>query len=216
MGYSEYLVRIKKDTINEVRDFTYEDLLSKMKENKGDVDLLFDDSIYLPDLFKVLGGEQLYDFGKDFDLDLIKSVVKEHLFTNKDTTEAFNDYKPMILKDDAILRFINYYEEKVKRYNDLLLTEPEMYGDYAENPSKPNPLNPRDLDDILANDFIVKRIVLDFISKRRSWKNGAILNKHQDHESLTYSSLYEYSVFDLLTIHKQLDNEQYYYIFYGR
>lgn len=216
MGYSEYLVRIKKDTIDEIKNYTYDELLSLIKEKQGDVDLLFDDSIYLPDLFKVLNGKQLYDFGKDFDVDFINSVIKEPLFNREDTMEAFNDYKPRIIKDDGILQFIYYYEEKVKRYNDLLLTKPEMYGDYEENPSEPEPLNIRDLDAIMQNEFIVKRIIKDFISRKRSWNNGSVLNKHKDHESLTYSSLYEYSVFDLLNIYKESDNEQYYYIFYSR
>lgn len=216
MGYSQYLVRLEKEKVNEIKGLSYDELLDKIKNEKGEYQLLFDDGIYLPDLFQILGGKELYDFGKDFDNDIINSVVKEPLFIKESTMDDFQDYSPKILKDDGVLQFINYYEERVRNYNKLLLTKPEIYGDYEQNPTKPDPLDIRDLDAIMQNDFIVKRIILDFISKKRSWDNGAILNKHKDKESLTYSSLYEYSVFDLLNIYKEIDNDKYCYIFYGR
>ena len=209
MGYRQYISRVSKSKIDKIRDLNLNELQSSFP-------LLTDDD-YLP-IYKLLDNElgvRIYELGKYFDNDVMESMKECNLFLNDDTQDYYDDYYPIILNKNVFLKLAEHYESNVKTHFDLLLTKPDMWGDFEEIPLEPNALTIKDTDEILANSFIMKRVLGDLFQRQRLWKSGLVLDKDKTREMLNNSWLYEYAIFDMLRLHKTADFDNYYYILYG-
>ena len=222
MGYRQYILRIEKEKVNEIRHLSLQELKEKFK-GIGDV-VEYDDYspagyLSIHELFKAMGVERLFELGKYFDAETEQNITEAPLFTSKDMQDEYSDYGIALLNESAFLTIANHFESNVKNHFELLLTDKFMIDEFEEDPWEANPivdgLSFADADKILENKYVTKRIILDFISKKRKWDRDIVLNKDKEHPSLSRSLLYEYEVFDMLRLYKESDYEKYAYILYG-
>lgn len=105
MGYRNYLYKIKKKDVNEIRNMSLEELKKKYEEDDG--------YIHLPELLRE---DCIFEFGKLYWDDTIERInnTGEKLFTNEEVQEWFCDYNPYLVGKEALKEAINIYEGKIK------------------------------------------------------------------------------------------------------
>ena len=105
MGYRNYLYKIKKKEINEIKNMSLYELKKKYGEE--------DDYI---DIHKLIGDKCIFEFGKLYWDDTIERIEStgEELFKQKDVQEWFCDYRPYLVGKEALKVAIEIYENKIK------------------------------------------------------------------------------------------------------
>ena len=216
MGYRQYIVKIEKEKVDAIRHLSLEGLHEHFKE-LVEIDN-HDNSKWLSihDVLKNLNREIVVELGKYFDGETYKNIAASSLFINKEVNNRYEDYDLTILNEDAFLIIAEHFESKVKKHFDLLLTKQQSDEDFPEYLFDPTvPQSIEKVEDILKDEYIVKRIVNNFLTMRRVWKHDGVLNKDKDKEPINRSWYYEHEVFEMLRLYKTADFDKYYYIIYG-
>ena len=136
--------------------------------------------------------EQIYDTGNP-------------LFDNAEVMEYFSDYIPFIVGKDGVLKAIEIFKNKIKKYYKDMLVDGEkkiipLFG-----------LTIKD-EDIKSIDKVKKEIQ----DKIRIWEHyKSVVDINENNQNVTQSCLYEYSIFNLVFILKTTDWKKETILFYG-
>ena len=98
MGYREYFLKVRKRDVNPIRKMDYESLVDWCEEKGIHVD---DDDgekyINIHDLFRKIGAEQVFEFGKYYENGDEVTKCGKPLFKKKDVNDIFSDYNAHIV-----------------------------------------------------------------------------------------------------------------------
>lgn len=185
MGYRNYLFKIEKDKVKEIRDLTLEELRTKYAYEF--------DSNYI-DIHKIIGKGCIFEFGKLYWDDTIVRIdaTGEELFTNNEVQENFCDYDPYLVGKDALKVAIEIYENKIK----------EMYKNLNKAVEEAQTLEKK--------YEIYERHFKDY---EFWWKHCEVINLEKD--AICNSNLYEHLIFELVHLYKTIDFDKYDLVFLG-
>ncbi len=186
MGYRNYLYKIKKKNVNNIRNLTLEEIKSKYRNKDEDCYVDIDD---------LLGDyETIFEFGKLYWDNTIARIeaTGNQLFTNDEVQEYFSDYAPYLVGKNALKVAIEIYTNKIKK----------MYENLKEQVD--NAKTDKDKVDIYAAH------IYDY---DYYWKKDMVINLEK--ESICQSWLYEHLIFELVHLYKTIDFEEYDLIFLG-
>lgn len=192
MGYRNYLYKIEKKKANQIRNMTYKELKDKYK---------IDDEEYI-DIFKILNldvnKDMVFEFGKLYWEDTIPRIQNtgKKLFKSKKLNEIFEDEKPYIVGEEALIESINIYKDKIKNlYTELLEKESQ-----CKRKSEKIAILEKHIKDY---DFYWNKSLFDIV----------VLDKNEN--KICDSQLYEHLIWELVYQFKTIDFEKYDLIFLG-
>ena len=185
MGYRNYLYKIEKEKVKEIRELTLEELKSKYADE-------FDDD-YI-DIHKIIGKDCIFEFGKLYWDDTVERIngTGEELFANDEIQEQFYDYAPHLVGKEALKVAIEIYERKIK----------EMYKNLNEEVEKAETFEDK--------YELYKRHISDY---EVWWKRLKVIDLEKD--AICHSWLYEHLIFELVHLYKTIDFDEYDLIFLG-
>lgn len=217
MGYRHYFYIIPTKVVNKIKDletkrdyYEYiktERCLSKEARKSAkfalkDLEKNNDDYLGLWEL-----GKNVFEFGKLYWDDTAEQIQNTGIKLFKDKTELCEQYEESgayIVGKEAILKAIEIYHNKIKRYfKSLLMSAEELKRDdeYWNG-----------IEDVGER---CKQAVEEKLSK---WENNwdfKPYNLKENNSSIVSSWLYEYEIFELVHILKTIDFEKYNLIFLG-
>lgn len=186
MGYRNYLYKIPKKNVKELRSLTKQQMIEKYSEDEGYVSFR-----------KMLGEnntECIFEYGKLYWDDTIGRLhrIGERLFKDEDVNELFEEEDIYLLGEKALEETINIYKEKIiKMYDELLnndeLTDEEIIGKYENH----------------LEDY------------KLWWTRLNAINLNKEEECICDSWLYEHQIFELVRLYKTIDFENYDLLFLG-
>lgn len=198
MGYRNYFYKVNKADVDEIKDLSLEDLKEKYgdKENDGYVDF-----------HEIINQKCVFEFGKLYFEDTSEQIYNTGtpLFNNEEVMKFFSDYEPFIVGKKGLLKAIEIYKEKIKKYyKDILIDGEEriipIFGFTVKD------------EEIKSIDKVKKEIQC----KIRMWEHSkGIVDIDENNKNVTQSWLYEYSIFNLVFILKTIDWEKETILFYG-
>ena len=191
MGYRNYLYKIEKKKANQIRNMTYKELKDKYEY----------DGEYV-DIFKVLNldinKDMVFEFGKLYWEDTVPRIQKtgKKLFKSKKLNEIFEDERPYIVGEEALIESINIYKDKIKNlYIELLEKESQ-----CKRKSEKIAILEKHIKDY---DFYWNKSLFDIV----------VLDKNENR--ICDSQLYEHLIWELVYQFKTIDFEKYDLIFLG-
>lgn len=201
MGYRHYFAKAPLVAVNNVRDFSVEQL----KEYARGIGAYDSDNEYvefLDDTF--LWQERIYELGKLYWDDTADRIYKtgNPLFSNAETQDLFSDYLPYVVGEEGVVEAIKIYSEKTLKWYKDLLEDGKTY-------EVPFGLTIRD-------EGVERRTkIASFINDRiRQWERG-VVNIKTEYDAVTGSWDYEYAVFQLSHLLHTIDWDKYTVLFYG-
>ena len=197
MGYRHYFYKVNKEDVKTVKELS----LDELKEKYGNKEYGY------VDLYDLINQEQIFEFGKLYFEDTAEQIYDtgNPLFDNAEVMEYFSDYVPFIVGKDGVLKAIEIYKNKIKKYyKDMLVDEKEkvisIFG-----------LTIKD-EDIKSIDKVKKEVQ----DKIRIWEHyKSVVDIDENNKNVTKSCLYEYSIFNLVFILKTFNWEKETILFYG-
>ena len=185
MGYRNYLFKIEKDKVKEIRNLTLEELKNKYQSESDD------DYISIHNL---IGKDCIFEFGKLYWDDTIERInaTGEKLFTNNEVQEYFCEYDSHLVGKDALKVAIEIYKNKIKEMYRELNKEVEKAKTFEDKYE----LYKRHIKNYECEWFACEPIQLD--------KNGVCC-----------SWLYEHLIFELVHLYKTIDFDRYVLVFLG-
>ena len=207
MGYRHYFYKVSKKDVEEIRNLTYPELLEYCKKNSrgyeeedyGDDEL----EIYI-DIHKMVPQVTVFEFGKYYENAEAIQKHSEKLFTDESVMERFEDYEPHISGEKALECAIEWQIGKIRsHFESLLWTDEEMK---------------KKVDDFEHYDERSQfdRLLNDARRKAREWGDKRLLPFSLDRDRPMIGSwLYEYTIFELVKLHREMDWEKDCLLFYG-
>ena len=191
MGYRNYLYKIEKKKANQIRNMTYKELKDKYEY----------DGEYI-DIFKILNldinKDIVFEFGKLYWEDTVPRIQNtgKKLFKSKKLNEIFEDERPYIVGEEALIESINIYKDKIKNlYAELLEKESQ-----CKRKSEKIAILEKHIKDY---DFYWNKSLFDIV----------VLDKNEN--KICDSQLYEHLIWELVYQFKTIDFEKYDLIFLG-
>lgn len=201
MGYRHYFAKAPLVAVNNVRDFSVEQL-KEYARGIGTYDSDEDYVEFLDDTF--LGKEQIYELGKLYWDDTADRIYKtgKPLFSNAETQDLFSDYEPYVVGEKGIIEAIKIYSEKTLKFYKDLLEDGKTY----EIP----------FGFTIRDDGVECRTkIKGFIDERiRQWEHN-VVNIRTECDTVTWSWDYEYAVFQLSHLLHTINWDKYTVLFYG-
>lgn len=198
MGYRHYFYKVSKEEVERVKDLS----LDKIKEEP-----FYKENGYIS-LRNFINHQEVFEFGKLYYEDTDEQIYStgRPLFNNDEVMEYFSENAPFIVGKEGLLKTIEIYKEKIKKYyKDMLIDGEErivhIFGFTVKD------------EDIKSIDKVKKEIE----SKIRMWEySKGVIDINEDNLCVTRSWLYEYEIFNLIFILKTIDWEKDTLLFYGR
>lgn len=197
MGYRHYFYKVNKEDVKAVKELS----LDELKEKYGDKE---DGYVDIQD---IANQKEIFEFGKLYCEDTAEQIYNtgNPLFDNAEVMEYFSDYIPFIVGKDGVLKAIEIFKNKIKKYYKDMLVDGEkkiipVFG-----------LTIKD-EDIKSIDKVKKEIQ----DKIRIWEHyKSVVDINENNLNVTQSCLYEYSIFNLVFILKTTDWKKETILFYG-
>lgn len=186
MGYRNYLYKIPKKNVKELRSLTKEQIIEKYSEDEG-----------YASFHKMLeenNAECIFSYGKLYWDDTIGRLHRtgERLFKDKDVNELFEEEDIYLLGEKALEETINIYKEKIIK----------MYDELLNN-------------DKLNDEEIIEKYEEHLKDYKIWWTRLNALNLNKEEECICDSWLYEHQIFELVRLYKTIDFKNYDLLFLG-
>lgn len=197
MGYRYYFYKVNKEDVKTIKELSLDELKEKYSDKEeGYVDM-----------HNIINQKEIFEFGKLYYEDTAEQIYDtgNPLFDNAEVMEYFSDYVPFIVGKDGVLKAIEIYKNKIKKYYKDMLVDGEkktmpLFG-----------LTIKD-EDIKSIDKVKKEIQ----DKIRIWEHyKSVVDIDENNKNVTKSCLYEYSIFNLVFILKTINWEKETILFYG-
>lgn len=207
MGYRHYFYRANKEDVERVRDLTYKQLIRLCKKRgcgyerdeweNGEVEEHIN-------VHKFLSQVEVFGFGKYYENAEEIQKKSEPLFLKKGTAKYFADYDIYVCGKEALECAINWQVEKIKSYFETLLwSDSELAAKQEAGEVDPGLTQ-------------VGRLRAHVLHKKHEWDTNRLLPFSLDRErDMIQSWLYEYTIFALVKLHREMDWEQDCLLFYG-
>lgn len=187
MGYRNYLYKIPKKNVKELRSLTKKQMIDKYA--------IEEDYVYFGKMLEENNAKCIFEYGKLYWDDTIERLHKtgERLFKDENVNELFEEEDIYLLGEKALEESINIYKEKIiKMYNNLL--------DDNDN------INDKDLIDKYEEHLKDYKLW---------WTRLNALNLCKNNDCICSSWLYEHQIFELVRLYKTIDFENYDLLFLG-
>lgn len=186
MGYRNYLYKIPKKNVKELRSLTKQQMIDKYAEDEG-----------YTSFHKILcenNAKCIFEYGKLYWDDTIERLHKtgERLFKDEDVNELFEEEDIYLLGEKAIEETINIYKEKIIKMYDLLFENNDM-----------------------SEKEIIEKYEEHLRDYKLWWNRLNAINLDKDKECICDSWLYEHQIFELVRLYKTIDFEKYNLLFLG-
>ena len=197
MGYRYYFYKVNKEDVKTIKELSLDELKEKYSDKEeGYVDI-----------HNIINQKEIFEFGKLYYEDTAEQIYDtgNQLFDNAEVMEYFSDYIPFIVGKDGVLKAIEIFKNKIKKYYKDMLVDGEkkiipLFG-----------LTIKD-EDIKSIDKVKKEIQ----DKIRIWEHyKSVVDIDENNKNVTKSCLYEYSIFNLVFILKTINWEKETILFYG-
>lgn len=205
MGYRARLFQVSKQTYNEIKSLSKDELSRLYNINKND-------SFYPPDISE----KTLYELG-DFDISYFSFY--KNFFEKDCINSSIDDFDFKIVDKEFLAQIINTYKSRVSNYYNSML-----------NPFLGN----SEFEDSIKTIYGEKEISYDFdehklTSKQKSkiltminylkslrmeWTGGLIYDLSST-EKVTESWKFEYSIFEIIRIYKTFDWDKKVMVYFG-
>jgi len=207
MGYRHYFYRASRADVEKVRNLTYKELVNYCKKNdcgyerdeweNGEVDEYID-------IHKFLSQTEVFGFGKYYENAMAVQKRGEPFFTKKSTAQHFADYDIYVCGKEALECAINWQVEKIKsHFETLLWSDSELVAKREAG----------EVDSWLTQ---TERLRAHVLQKKNEWDTNRLLPFSLDREQdMIQSWLYEYTIFALVKLHREMDWEKDCLLFYG-
>lgn len=202
MGYRHYMYIVPKELINDIKNFTYDELTEYARKMNAVED--WDDEAWV-NIHDLLGRTEFHEFGKYYENANNIYNLGKPLFENKDTQEHFEDYEPYVIGIDAVLCAIEDYRQKIiKWYKELLMPQKEYEEVHPFYGLKKQ-----------TQDERIKNHITNQLGEWENRFNFLPINTDMDSNKIVRSWLYEYEIFELVHQMKIMDWEKNTLVFYG-
>lgn len=186
MGYRNYLYKIPKKNVKELRNLTKQQMIEKYAEDEG-----------YASFHKMLEENNtkcIFEYGKLYWDDTIGRLHRtgERLFKDEDVNELFEEENIYLLGEKAIEETINIYKEKIIKMYDELLNNDE-----------------------LNDKEIIEKYEEHLKNYKLWWARLNALNLNKEEECICDGWLYEHRIFELVRLYKTIDFEEYDLLFMG-
>ncbi len=201
MGYRNYFKTIKKSTLSEIENLSYKELTDWVI--KTDRTYCTKSCKYIDyDIF-FNNGRDIFEFGKLYWGDVAEQIklTGRKMFLNEETNVYFYDSDFYVVGKEGVLKAIEIYTNIIKLYYEDLLK------DYVE---KELPFDSEIGRYNITSDEKIKKHIAGKL-RWLEYKTNLTDNKY----CFTDSYLYEDSIFNLVSILKNIDWENETVVFYG-
>jgi hypothetical protein len=207
MGHRYFFYRVSLADIAEVRDLSYKELVEYCKNKQrgyertewssGEVE----ESVSLRELVPQV---EVFGFGKYYEHAEEIEKMSAPMFSNKDTMQYFADYSSYVCDVKVLESAIEWQTNKIKSYYEgLMLSDQELVAQ-------------READVLHDDRTALERLQNEIRHKLREWNDKRMLPFSLDKERPMISSwLYEYTIFELVKLHREMDWEKDCLLFYG-
>lgn len=211
MGYRHYFYKVSRADVEEIQNLTYKQLVKYCQQNGrgyyredyGDGDGDIDESF---DIHKIIPQTEFFGFGKYYENALEVQKKGQPLFLKKRTAKYFEDYEPYVCGVEALECAINWQVDIIKKnYDELLWTDEELEKQREDE----------------NGDFCDERTQLERLQwhirrKKNEWDANRLLPFSLDRDrDFIQSWMYEYTIFALVKLHREMDWEKDCLLFYG-
>ena len=211
MGYRHYFLRASKKDVEEIQHLSYQELVDFCKKNdRGYEAEDYGDGLEVClNIHKILPQVEVFEFGKYYENAEEIHKNSEKLFKNEETMEYFEDYEPHISGEKAVECAIEWQINKIREnFAHLLLTDEEIKkkkddGTFCD-------------DGLFCDDRPHEiRLLTAIQRKAREWDKRLLPFSLDREKPMISSWLYEYTVFELVKLHREMDWENDCLLFYG-
>ena len=187
MGYRNYLYKIPKKNVKQLRSLTRQQIIDKYSEDEG-----------YASFHKMIGennAECIFGYGKLYWDDTIERIhnTGEKLFLNEQIDDLFLDEDLYLVGKKALKESIDIYKDKIVK----------MYEHLLDNN---NNMSDKDLIDKYEGHLRDYKLW---------WTRLNALNLNENDDCICDSWLYEYQIFELVRLYKTIDFEEYDLLFMG-
>lgn len=196
MGYRHYFYKVNRSDVEKIKNLS----INELKKEYGDTDGYVD-------IHELIPQKKIHEFGKLYYDDTAIQLYEtgKPLFNNEDVMECFDNYVPFVVGEEGLLKAIEIYRDKIKRYYKNLLVDGEekivpVFGFKIKDK------------DIKSIDKVKEHLQY----KISVWEHSeGIIDINKSNENVTHSWEYEYSIFNLIFLLKTIDWEKETILFYG-
>lgn len=202
MGYRHYFYLVDKKDVEKVKDKTCDELVGLTIEYGMEVG---EDRYFYFNDEKFMNKKEIFEFGKLYWDDTADRIYSKGtpLFEKEETRERFDDYRPYVMGQDAMLEAINIYKEKIiKYYKGLLKDGDTKKFEYFYD------ITPEDIKDMA----VIARHIEDELWW---WERMGAINVDLEDEAISDSWLFEHQIFELVRLYKSIDWKNKCLLFYG-
>lgn len=186
MGYRNYLYKIPKKNVKELRSLTKQQMIDKYSEEENHV--------YFGKMLEENNANCIFEYGKLYWDDTIGRLHRtgERLFKDEDVNKLFEEEDIYLLGEKALEETIKIYKEKIVK----------MYDELLNN-------------DKLSNEEIIEKYEDHLKDYKLWWTRLNALNLNKEEECICGGWLYEHQIFELVRLYKTIDFEKYDLLFLG-
>jgi hypothetical protein len=225
MGYRTYIGFLPTEEYNKIKSMTLKELFEYKGEEYNEEDIYENGHVGVYDL-----GTELYEFGKYTDFTPPETSVKE--FFEKECVKEYyaSDNDLHIVTKEFLAYIIEYYSQKVKKYQEDML-EP-FYPSIRTEKWNPEPCeflksvsteynHPKDKHKLDFSKITEEQqsALFEIIKHMKDMHFEWALNRRpynlEKGVSVTNSCKYEYAIFDLVRLYKSFDWDNNIVFYYG-
>lgn len=196
MGYRHYFYKVNRSDVEKIKNLS----INELKKEYGDTDGYVD-------IHELIPQKKIHEFGKLYYDDTAIQLYEtgKPLFNNEDVMECFDDYVPFVVGEEGLLKAIEIYRDKIKRYYKSLLVD----GEERIIPVFGYKIKDKDIKSIdKIKEYLQRKICI--------WEHSeGIIDINKSNENVTHSYEYEYLIFNLIFLLKTIDWEKETILFYG-
>lgn len=208
MGYREYFCIVNKTLVDELRQCkTKKDVYEVFIKYGFEADCIkTTDYNYNCPIYNIKG--RMFEFGKGYENSIEIKKMGTLLFTSEELQKEYDSYNVYFGGVDFLECAIKWQENYLINYYENLVN-----NTYS---SKIEELIYKQYDEKEAHYQRLLSHCEDYISY---WKpvfgDARVVNMNKSEDKLTDSYLYEHSIFDLIRLYKDFDEETQYVLFFG-